>query len=55
MNENGVFSSIVIGETVLAVLGIWLFRKGKWKLKLSDTTSLCATPNITCCWELFFE
>jgi putative MATE family efflux protein len=34
MNENGVFSSIVIGETVLAVLGIWLFRRGKWKLKI---------------------
>jgi putative MATE family efflux protein len=34
MDENGVFSSIVIGETVLAILGIWLFRKGKWKLKI---------------------
>jgi putative MATE family efflux protein len=32
MNESGVFSSIVIGETALAILGIWLFRKGKWKL-----------------------
>jgi putative MATE family efflux protein len=32
MNESGVFSSIVIGETALAILGIWLFRKGKWTL-----------------------
>lgn len=32
-NENGVFSAIVIGESVLAILGIWLFRRGKWKLK----------------------
>ena len=31
--EDGVFFSIVIGETVLAILGIWLFRRGKWKLK----------------------
>ncbi|MCK5704562.1 MAG: MATE family efflux transporter [Cyclobacteriaceae bacterium] len=31
--EDGVFVSIVIGETVLAILGIWLFRRGKWKLK----------------------
>ncbi len=33
MNESGVFSSIVVGETALAMLGIWIFRKGKWKLK----------------------
>lgn len=32
-NVDGVFYSIVIGETVLAVLGIILFKKGKWKLK----------------------
>jgi putative MATE family efflux protein len=31
--ETGVFASIVIGETVLAILGIWIFRRGKWKLK----------------------
>lgn len=31
---EGVFYSIVIGETVLAVLGIILFKKGKWKLKV---------------------
>jgi len=31
---EGVFYSIVIGETVLAILGIVLFKKGKWKLKV---------------------
>lgn len=30
--EEGVFYSIVIGETVLAVLGLILFKRGKWKL-----------------------
>ena len=33
-NVNGVFYAIVIGETVLAVLGIILFKKGNWKLKV---------------------
>lgn len=33
-NENGVFYSIVIGESVLAILGIVLFKRGKWKLKV---------------------
>ena len=33
MEENGVFFSIVIGETALAVLGIILFKRGRWKLK----------------------
>jgi len=31
--ETGVFSAIVIGETVLALLGIIVFKRGKWKLK----------------------
>ena len=31
--ELGVFYSIPFAETIMAVLGIWLFRKGKWKTK----------------------
>jgi Na+-driven multidrug efflux pump len=31
--EDGVYFSIVIGESILAILGIVLFRRGKWKLK----------------------
>ncbi len=31
--EKGIFYAIVIAESIMASLGIWLFRKGKWKLK----------------------
>ena len=31
MEENGVFYSIVISETILAIIAFYLFRKGKWK------------------------
>ena len=31
--EDGVFYSIVIAESIMASLGIWLFKRGKWKLK----------------------
>lgn len=31
--EFGVFFSIVVAESLLGVLGIWMFRKGTWKLK----------------------
>lgn len=33
MAEVGVFYAIVIAESIMAAMGIWLFRKGKWKLK----------------------
>lgn len=33
MEERGVFYSIVIAESLLGVLAIWLFRRGKWKNK----------------------
>lgn len=31
--EFGVFLSIVVAESLLGVLGIWMFRKGRWKLR----------------------
>lgn len=30
-NESGVYWAIVTGESVAGLVGIWLFRKGKWK------------------------
>ena len=34
LNERGIFLAIVISESLLGVLGIILFRRGKWKLSL---------------------
>ncbi len=34
MNENGVFYAILIAESTLTILGVLMFRKGKWKYKL---------------------
>ena len=28
------FYAIVVAESTMAIIGIWLFRKGKWKLKV---------------------
>ena len=33
MKENGVFYAILISETILAILGIMVFLRGKWKLR----------------------
>lgn len=33
LNENGVFWSIVIAESIFGILGMWIFSKGKWKEK----------------------
>lgn len=33
MQENGVFWSIVIAESIFGVLGMWIFSKGGWKDK----------------------
>jgi len=33
MEENGVFYAILISESFLAILGILVFLKGKWKLR----------------------
>lgn len=30
---DGVYISITVAESLIAVIGIWLFRKGQWKLK----------------------
>ncbi|MBX2844615.1 MAG: MATE family efflux transporter [Saprospiraceae bacterium] len=32
-SPKGVFWAVVIAETIMAIILIWLFRKGRWKLK----------------------
>jgi Na+-driven multidrug efflux pump len=34
LHETGVFYAILIAETTLTILGVWWFRKGRWKSKL---------------------
>jgi putative MATE family efflux protein len=33
-HETGIFYAILVAESTLTLLGVWLFRRGKWKLKL---------------------
>jgi Na+-driven multidrug efflux pump len=33
LSERGVFLAIIASESLLGVLGIILFRRGKWKLR----------------------
>jgi Na+-driven multidrug efflux pump len=33
MGESGVFYAIIIAETAMALIALWFFRLGKWKLK----------------------
>ncbi|MCK5171363.1 MAG: hypothetical protein KAQ75_15905, partial [Bacteroidales bacterium] len=31
MNEYGVYTAIIIAESLMAIIAMWLFKKGKWK------------------------
>jgi len=33
LNENGVYIAIIVAESILTLIAMWLFKKGKWKLK----------------------
>jgi Na+-driven multidrug efflux pump len=33
LQQNGVYVSMVVAETVVAIAGVILFRRGKWKLQ----------------------
>ncbi|MFC2096163.1 MATE family efflux transporter [Bacteroidota bacterium] len=33
MNEYGVYTAIIVGESTMTVIAMWLFKKGKWKTK----------------------
>jgi putative MATE family efflux protein len=34
LGTNGVFIAITIAESLLAVIGLWVFRQGKWKTRM---------------------
>lgn len=31
MNESGVYTAIIIAESIMTIIAMWLFKKGKWK------------------------
>ena len=33
MNEYGVYIAIIIAESIMTLIAIWLFKKGNWKTK----------------------
>ncbi len=33
LNENGVYTAIIIAESCMTLIAMWLFKKGKWKLQ----------------------
>lgn len=33
IKENGVYIAIIIAESVMTIIAMWLFKKGNWKLK----------------------
>jgi Na+-driven multidrug efflux pump len=35
LGPNGVFIAIVIAESLLTVLGVYVFRKGGWKQQIA--------------------
>lgn len=32
-NENGVYIAIIVAESLMTLIAIWLFKKGKWKMQ----------------------
>ena len=32
INESGVYIAIIVAESIMTVIAMWLFKKGKWKL-----------------------
>lgn len=33
VKENGVFWAIIVAESIMVIIAVWIFRQGKWKLR----------------------